>query len=302
MTTSEFLQPHAPIAILVLDADVRNVDGLVVVRQLVRLSPGRDLERIAFGLALTVAAPAIARLQEALVLALQLEVENDPRRTAVACLEPLGGLDVGAIALGVVLELAGFAQAGIELLTRRSAGVSARPVGLEEVTPFVGQHGDGVAASVLANRAHEPGFAEVPQVPHSRVRRAARVVAQVAGRHDAKRAHRGQHPALGAADLVDTVAAGDALARVAARKLEALGEQVARVGGRPLATVRRATAAAADLRPLDVHRPGIVTPARVVAGEHRRSCGSAQGEWACGGLGPLEMGSVRRFMAPAEAQ
>ena len=266
------------------------MDGLVVVRQLVRLRPGRDLECIAFGLALTVAPLAIARLQEALVLALQLVVEDDARGAALAGLEPLGGLEVGAIALGVVLELARLTQAGIELLTGRPAVVSDGPVGLEEAAPFVGQHDDGVAASVLANRAHEPGFAEVPQVPLSWVRRAARVVAQVAGRHDAKRAHGGQHPALGAADLVDTVAAGDPLARVAAREIEALGEQVARVGGRPLATVRRATAAAADLRPLDVHRPGIVTPARVVAGEHRRSCGSAQGEWACGGLGPLEWG------------
>ena len=112
----DVLVPTPAIAVLVLDAGIGKVHVPVVVRQLVLPRPPCDLLRLAIRPAVAVLLAAIALVEETLIVALQLVVENDaPDPTALAA-EPLLGALVGAIDLGVVRQLARLPEAGVERL------------------------------------------------------------------------------------------------------------------------------------------------------------------------------------------
>jgi hypothetical protein len=68
------------IALLVLDAHVGKLDVVVHHGQLVRLRPALDFFLSTIGPSIAVATPAILGLQEALVLTLQLVVEDQTTR------------------------------------------------------------------------------------------------------------------------------------------------------------------------------------------------------------------------------
>ena len=74
----------ATIPVLVFDADIGKLDVLVLVRQPVRQRPFSNLVGRAIGPAVTVPFLAIALLQEALILALQLVVEDHAPNMATA--------------------------------------------------------------------------------------------------------------------------------------------------------------------------------------------------------------------------
>ena len=114
------------VAVLVLDARVGKLDVAVVVRELVLDGPTMDLFRRSIGPSVALGLAAIALLQELLILALQLIVENDAADEGTVFAEALGILEIGSIDLRVVRQLArpvhgetGVAcasHAGIELL------------------------------------------------------------------------------------------------------------------------------------------------------------------------------------------
>ena len=112
----------------------------VVVRQLVLPRPPRDLFRLTIRPAVAVLLAAIALVEETLVVALQLVVEDDaPDPTALAAESLLCAL-VGAIDLGVVRQLARLPEARVEGLAGFvGALVTLVAIGFEEVPAALGQ-------------------------------------------------------------------------------------------------------------------------------------------------------------------
>ena len=96
----------AAVRLLILDSDIREVDLVVEVRQVMFVCPLANLIRRAIGVAVVVVAVAVVLVKPALILALELVVEDDAIDVRAALLEPRLGLFVRAIDLDVVLQLA----------------------------------------------------------------------------------------------------------------------------------------------------------------------------------------------------
>lgn len=92
----EVLPADVAVHVLVLDADIGEVDVAVEIGQPVVPCPVLDLFRGAGGTSVAVAVAAIALLQEALVVPLQLAVQFDAEDARLACLQALCGLQVCA--------------------------------------------------------------------------------------------------------------------------------------------------------------------------------------------------------------
>ncbi|MBY0496319.1 MAG: hypothetical protein K2Y23_19090 [Cyanobacteria bacterium] len=80
----EILVPRAAVSVLVLDPGVRKPDVTVVVRQLVFPGPSGNLFGLTVWPAVAVLLAAIALVQEALIVALELVVEDDAPDTAAS--------------------------------------------------------------------------------------------------------------------------------------------------------------------------------------------------------------------------
>ena len=116
---------------VVLDPDVWKLDvSLVVARQVVLRRPGADLVELAIGSAVAVVAIAIPLLQELLILGLELVLQDDAVDVRALLVQALGFFEVGAVDLGVVLQLARLLDAVVERLSirrvlRRADGIRA---------------------------------------------------------------------------------------------------------------------------------------------------------------------------------
>jgi hypothetical protein len=105
----------AAIRLLVLDADVGEVDLVIEVRQVVFVRPFANLIGRAIRMAVVVVL-LVALVEPALVLALQLVVEDDALDVRVALQKTFLGLFVRAIDLEVVFELPFSPQTRVERL------------------------------------------------------------------------------------------------------------------------------------------------------------------------------------------
>jgi hypothetical protein len=102
---------------VVLDAHIRELDvAPVVARKVVLPCPVLDLPRTAIGPAIAVVTIAIALLQELLILAFQVVLEDDAVDVRALVTEAFGFLCVGAIEFRVMLQFARLRDAGIESL------------------------------------------------------------------------------------------------------------------------------------------------------------------------------------------
>ena len=117
--------------VLVLDANIRKVNLIVEVRELLLPCPFLDLLDRAIGSAVAVAIATIAGLQKPLVLAFQLPIELDAQDARPTRLKPLCCVDVRSIDLRVVRPFARLVRARVERLAVRGVSI-AMP--LEEVT------------------------------------------------------------------------------------------------------------------------------------------------------------------------
>ena len=100
---------------VVLDADVRELDvAPVVAGKVVLPCPVLDLQRIAIGSTVAIVTIAIALLQELLILAFQVVLEDDAVDVRAGVTEVFGFLGVGAIEFRVMLQFARLRDAGIE--------------------------------------------------------------------------------------------------------------------------------------------------------------------------------------------
>jgi hypothetical protein len=92
--------------LLILDADVREVDFVIEVRQVMFVGPFANLIRRPVGMAVIVIVVLVALVEPPLVLALQLVVEDNALDVRAALQETRLGLFIRAIELDVVLQLA----------------------------------------------------------------------------------------------------------------------------------------------------------------------------------------------------
>ena len=95
---------QAPVRLLVLDPQIRKVHLAVEIRQVVLERPVADLFGRAIGVAVVVAAVPVALVQPALVVALELVVEDNAIDSCAAGLQALCLALVGAIDLDVVFQ------------------------------------------------------------------------------------------------------------------------------------------------------------------------------------------------------
>jgi hypothetical protein len=114
----EILVTRAPVPVLVLDTGVREADVAIVVRQLVLTCPSRDLRGLTIRPTVAVLLASAALVQEALIGALELVVENDAPNPAALPSQAFVGALIGPIDLGVVRQLAELPDTGVESLTR----------------------------------------------------------------------------------------------------------------------------------------------------------------------------------------
>ena len=126
---------------------------LVVARKVVLPCPVLDLQRIAIGSAIAVVTIAIALLQELLILALQVVLEDDAVDVRAFVTEAFGFLRVGAIEFRVMLQFARLRDAGIESLA--VARVIVQTPRFQQIASLFGQRDDAVVA-VEADRLHQP--------------------------------------------------------------------------------------------------------------------------------------------------
>src|SRR5204863_194639 len=132
----------------VLDAEIREVDVPIEVRQVVLASPFSDLFGAPIRPAVAVGAVTVPLLQESLIVALELVVQNHPLNPCAAVLEPFGFSQIRAKDLRVVLNLARLFQVGVE---RLAAVLFASAMRIEEVPATLRQHHDDVPASIELN-------------------------------------------------------------------------------------------------------------------------------------------------------
>src|SRR6188472_1636450 len=122
------------VTVFVLDAGIRESDVPIVIRQLVLPRPPCNLFGFSVRPAVAVLLAAIALVEEALVVALELVVENDSAHQATLSSQALFGSLVRAIDLGVVRQLTRLSDAGVKGLAGLvSAVMTLAAVGLEQV-------------------------------------------------------------------------------------------------------------------------------------------------------------------------
>ena len=163
----DVLEADVPVRIFVLDANVGEMHLVVEVRQVVLTRPSRDLGLAAVRAAVTVAIAAIALLEKALVLALQLAVQLHPLDARTSIAEALGSVQIRSIELRVVAALAGAIGTGIELLT--VAGIACA-MSFEERTSAVRKR-DCPVLVIHRNSLDEPLLFEVAEAAFADVKR-----------------------------------------------------------------------------------------------------------------------------------
>ena len=139
---------------VVLNPHVRELHvPLVVARQFVLPGPVLNLQRVTVGSAIAVVTIAIALLQELLILAFQVVLEDDAVDVRAFVAEAVGFLRIGAIEFRVMLQFARLRDAGIESLA--VARVIVHTPRFQQIASLLGQRDDAVVA-VEADRLHQP--------------------------------------------------------------------------------------------------------------------------------------------------
>ena len=103
----DVLSAPPAVGLLILDARVRKMHLLIEVRQVVFTRPFANLVWRSIGASVAVIVVFVALVQPALILSLELVIQHDVIHTRAALQEPRLCLFVGAIDLGVVLQLSG---------------------------------------------------------------------------------------------------------------------------------------------------------------------------------------------------
>jgi hypothetical protein len=129
---------------LVFDAEVREMDAVVEVRQRVFPCPLRDLARVTIRSAVAVPTIPIVGLEKLLILTLEIDLQHDALDLGAFLAEPVLGLHVRPEQLRVVLELAGATDPDVERLMIIVIPVTT--MRLEHIPAAIGEHCRPLAA------------------------------------------------------------------------------------------------------------------------------------------------------------
>jgi hypothetical protein len=177
---------------------------------------------------IVVAAIAIALVQPALVLTLELVVEDDSTNAPATRRQALCFAFVRAIDLDVVFELPLAFNAMPERLMTSLIAVA---VTLEQASSFSGQRDRIVAAAGHANRLDEPLLAEVPEIAGSWINWTIVVIPQITTGDHPKRADGRERARLPAAQRVLVTAVAHDLSLNATRQVQISCEWLTRIEG-----------------------------------------------------------------------
>jgi hypothetical protein len=108
----------ASVALVVLDANVGELDVTVEERELVVAGPRPDLLWAAIGTSAAVTTASVRLLEKSLILPLQLFFQDDSPYSSPTSLESVHGLRIRAIHIHVVGELTRFRDTAVEALGR----------------------------------------------------------------------------------------------------------------------------------------------------------------------------------------
>ena len=174
-------------------------------------------------MAVVVVVVLVALVEPALVLALQLVVEDDALDVRAAVQETVLGLFVGAIDLKVVLEFPFAHQARVErlrvlVIVSRWLSRRLRP---SLVRPTAWSRYPGTRVVSI-----KPLFAQVSQVARAWIGRAPIVVSEITTGDHSECANGRQRARLGAAQGVFAIAVANALALWSARQVDVTGERI----------------------------------------------------------------------------
>ncbi len=161
---------------LVLDPEVRKVQAVIEVRELAFTGPFFDLMRVPIRAPVTIRPTAIVFLEKALVLALEVLLEDHAVYLRTLLAEPLLSAEVGAIEGRVVRQLTRPTDACMERLVTDIAAVA--PVRVEEVASTRSQ-GDGALASVERHGPNQPFVLQVTEIVVAVPKRQIPWIAQV---------------------------------------------------------------------------------------------------------------------------
>jgi len=233
--------PRAPVTVFVLDPGIRESDVPIVVRQLVLPRPASNLFRLTIRPAVAVLLAAIALVQKALIITLQLVVEDDATNPTTLPPEALLSTLVGAIDLRVVRQLARFPETRMERLAGFvTAAVALVPIRLEQVPAAVSEDNSAVVRAEW-RRVQQTLLFEVALGSPSVVA----AVVEIAFGYDAEGSDGSEHLAFGAVDLVHAIAISHWPTLPATWQVKVLHEHVARVTIACLIAFAAPTAAAA---------------------------------------------------------
>jgi len=186
---------RAAVAVFVLDSSVWKLHVPVFVRQFVLARPPRDLLGLAIRPTIAVLLASIAFVEEALVVALELVVQDHALHPSALVAQALLSPLVGAIDLRIVRELARLPEAGVERLAGFPCAVAVLvAIGFKEIFPTVGQH-DGAVICAERRSPNQTLFFEMPEILAC-LSRLVPCVVQIAFRHDSKCANCAEHAAF----------------------------------------------------------------------------------------------------------
>jgi hypothetical protein len=197
------------------------VDLVIEVRQVVLVRPIANLIRRSIRMAVVVVMVLVAFVKPALVLALQLVVEDDALDVRPAVQETVLSLFVRAIDLKVMFEFPFAPQARVE---RLRVLVIVIAVALEEAAPVLCQAHRMVAVPGHSRGLDQPLFAQVSQVAGPWISGAPIVVSEITTGDHSEGTNGRERPGLGAAQGVLAIAVVNELALRPARQMNMAAE------------------------------------------------------------------------------
>jgi len=191
--------------------------------------PGLSLFGLAVRSAVAIGPSPVPLLQELLILALQLVVEDDAPDAPAAGPEALLRAKERAIDLGVVGQLARLSEAGIERLAWLQ--LALQPIGLENVSTSVREDDDVKIPAFERDPFDKPRFLEMSKVISRRSRFAFTLehIAQIIPAHHPKRSDRRECLALRAVQLVGSLPVTHEFAVHATRQVDMAAKDAAAI-------------------------------------------------------------------------
>jgi hypothetical protein len=221
------LDRTSAITVVILDANVRELEVPVDERELVLARPLLDLFRATIGLTSALTATAVGLLQEALVLAFELFLEHDTPNPPATGVQPLNRPEIRAVQTHVVGQFARFQDAGIESLS--GLAIPVTPGMFQQRPTLIGERDKPGARPFddVWHRSHKAEIMQAFQLAHATALHRVVSVPERDLWNDTEGANRGEGARLRALELVASAGAAHLFAGRPAGEIEIAREHVA---------------------------------------------------------------------------